>query len=78
MTDKSNVNSINLQLYDKTVYKLFVEYIVLQKIGRRTQHFTKIDQKKCKIEQICIWNPMNVPHLLCKHWFMSSAWIFCH
>ena len=31
MTDKSNVNSINLQLYDKTVYKLFAEYIVLQK-----------------------------------------------
>ena len=29
-----------------------------------TQHFTKIDQEKCKIEQICIWNPMTVPDLL--------------
>ena len=31
MTDKSNVNSMNLQLYDKTVNINFVEYIVLHK-----------------------------------------------
>ena len=27
--------------------------------------------------QIHIWNPW-LPDLLCKHWFVSSAWNFCH
>ena len=45
---------------------MFVEYILLWRkhlsllelVCRWTQHFTKIDQQKHKIEQICIWNPM--------------------
>ena len=31
---------------------------LLELVRRWTQHFTKIDQEKRKIEQICIWNPM--------------------
>ena len=33
-------------------------WVLLELIRRWTQHFSKIDQEKCKIEQICIWNPM--------------------
>ena len=43
-------------------------WVLRELIARWTQHFTKIDQEKCKIEQICIWNPMTVPDLLCKHY----------
>ena len=31
---------------------------MLELVRRCTQHFTKIDQEKRKIEQICIWKPM--------------------
>ena len=33
-------------------------WVLLKLIRRWTQHFTKIDLEKRKIEQICIWNPM--------------------
>ena len=33
-------------------------------VRRRTQHFTEIDQKKRKIEQICIWNPMTTGFIM--------------
>ena len=29
----------------------------MELIRRRTERFTKIDQDKRKIEQICIWSP---------------------
>ena len=32
-------------------------WVLLELVCRSTQHFTKIDQEKCKIEQIWIWNP---------------------
>ena len=32
-------------------------WVLLELIRRWTQHLTKINQEKCKIEQICIWNP---------------------
>ena len=49
-----------------TKQSIFVEYsssrrsigVLLELIRRSTQHFTKIDQEKCKIEQIYIWNPI--------------------
>ena len=45
---------------------IFVEYILIERniwillelVRRWTQHFTKIDQKKRKIEPICIWKPI--------------------
>ena len=42
-------------------YKLFFSrrsiWVLLEHVRRWTQHFTKIDQEKGKLEQICIWNP---------------------
>ena len=31
---------------------------------RWTQHFTKIDQEKRRIEQICLWNPMTTVFII--------------
>ena len=33
-------------------------WVWLELIRRWTKHFSKVDQEKCKIEQICTWNPM--------------------
>ena len=38
-------------------------WVLLELIRRWTQHFSKFDQEKRKIEQICIWNPW-LPDLL--------------
>ena len=60
-----------------TKQSIFVEFItrksiwiLLELVRRWTQHFTKIDQEKRKIEQICIWNPHD-------YRFTSSVWNFC-
>ena len=77
---RTNVNAKNLE--QNTQYlrnKLFSRksvWVLLELVGRWTQHFTKIDQRTCKIGQICIWNPW-LPDLLCKHWFASLVWNFC-
>ena len=60
--DDSEKKRIWILVFSKSIW------VLLELIGRWTQHFTKIDQEKCKIEQICIWNPMTVPDLLCKHY----------
>ena len=39
-------------------------WVLLELIRRWTQHFTKIDQEKRKIEQICIWNPMTTGFIM--------------
>ena len=39
-------------------------WVFLELIRRWTQHFTKIDQEKCKIEQICIWHPMTTGFIM--------------
>ena len=36
----------------------------MELICRWTQHFTKIEQEKHKIEQICIWNPMTAGFII--------------
>ena len=69
---------------------VFVEYIIMYSslekafcwslifVCSRTQHFTVMDQDKHKIKQMYIWNPLDYRILLCKHWFTSSVWNFCH
>ena len=39
-------------------------WVLLELIRRWTQHFTKINQEKRKIEQICIWNPMTTGFIM--------------
>ena len=39
-------------------------WVLLELIRRCTQHFTKINQEKRKIEQICIWNPMTTGFIM--------------
>ena len=50
-----------------------MEYIVFSRksiwvlpelVGRSTKHFTKIDQKKHKVRQIYIWNPMTTGFIM--------------
>ena len=38
-------------------------WVLLGRVGRWTQHFSKIDHKTHKIGQICIWNPMTTTDL---------------
>ena len=39
-------------------------WVLLELIWRWKLHFTKIDQERCKIEQICIWNPMSTGFIM--------------
>ena len=59
---KSNVNAMNLSQNSQYLWNIVFSrrsiWVSLELICRWTQHFTKIDQEKCKIEQICIWKPM--------------------
>ena len=50
--------SQNSQYWWNIVFSKSSIWVLLQLIRRWTQHFTKIDPEKRKIEQICIWNPM--------------------
>ena len=67
ITDKSNVNTSTVNLWQNTQYLWNIFFsrrsvrVLLELIGRWTQQFSKINQEKCKIEQICIWNARNVP-----------------
>ena len=64
-------NYVWLPIYNKRGN--FLEYILLYRrsiwvllklIRRWTQHLTKIDQAKCKIEQISIWKPRNTGFII--------------
>ena len=59
---KSNVNAKNLYQNSQYLWNIVFSrrsiWVSLELTRRWTQHFTKIDQEKCKIEQICIWKPM--------------------
>ena len=49
------------------------ESLAKQSVRRWTHHFTKIDQEKRKIEQICIWNPMNTLNIDLRHHYGISV-----
>ena len=59
---RSSVNAMNLQQNSQYVWNIVLSrtsiWVLLELIRRWTERFTKIDQEKRKIEQICIWNPM--------------------
>ena len=83
MTDKSNVNSMNLQLYDKTVNINFVEYqyIALQKkhyfefcwTSLADEHNTlpKLTRRNVKLNKFAFGTQWMYCILLCKH---HSVW----
>ena len=61
MTDKrQKAAKVRCKRDESLVFSKSSIWVLLQLIRRMrwTQHFTKIDQEKRKIEQICIWNPM--------------------
>ena len=66
MTDKrlqmSNPNMMNQKQNIQYLWNLLFSrkgiWVLLELVRRWTQHLTKIDQEKRKIEQICIWHPM--------------------
>ena len=61
---RSNVNAKNLlqnsQYLGRIVFsrRSIKFWVLLELVGRWTQHFSKIDHKTHKIGQIYIWNPM--------------------
>ena len=66
-------------IYNKTVnflWDIFFSrrsiWVLLELICRWTQHFPKIDQEKCKIEQNCIWNPMTTGFIIETLIYISS------
>ena len=67
------------QTKDKKPQSSNVNAMNLLQNSRWTQTFTKIDQMKHKIKQICIWNPIHDSQIndWCKHWFTLSVWHFC-
>ena len=65
---RSNVNVVNLQQNSQYLWNIVFSkssiWVLLELICRWTQRFTKIDQEKCKIEQICIWKPMTTGFIM--------------
>ena len=65
---RSNVNVMNLQQNSQYLWNIVFSkssiWVLLELICRWTQRFTKIDQEKCKIEQICIWKPMTTGFIM--------------
>ena len=63
-----SVNTMNLLQNSRYLWSIFFSrrsiWVLLELIRRCTQHFSKIDQEKCKIEQICIWNPMTTGFIM--------------
>ena len=69
MTDKRQkvtkvkyVNAMDLSQNSQYLWNIVLSrrslWVLLELISKWTQHFTKINQEKRKIKQICIWNPM--------------------
>ena len=65
---RSNVKAMNLWQNSQYLWNIVFSrgsiWVLLELIRRWTQHFTKIDQEKRKIEQICIWNPMTTGFIM--------------
>ena len=65
---RSSVNAMNLQQNSQYLWNIVFSkssvWVLLEFMRRWTQHFTKIDQEKLKIEQICIWNPMTTGFIM--------------
>ena len=59
---RSNVNAKNLYKNSQYLWNIVFSgrsiWVLLELVRKWTQHFTKIDQEKRKIEQNYIWNPM--------------------
>ena len=51
-------------------------WVLLELIGRWTWHFTKSTRRHIKLDKFI--GTQWLPYLLCKHWFASSLWNFCH
>ena len=65
---RSYVNAMNLWQNSQYLWNIVFSrrsiWVLLELIRRWTQHFSKIDQEKRKIEQICIWNPMTTGFIM--------------
>ena len=65
---RSNVNAMYLQQESQYRWNIFFSRrsigVLLEFVLRWTQQFTKIDQKKRKIEQIYIWNRMTTRFIM--------------
>ena len=63
-----SVNTMNLLQNSQYLWSIFFSrrsiWVLLELIRRWTQHFSKINQEKCKIEQICFWNPMTTAFIM--------------
>ena len=86
MNDRQKATKVKCK-HDESLTKqpIFEEYVfsksiwvLLELVGRWTQHFTKIDQEKPKNERICIWNPMTTGFNCVNIDLTSSVWNFCH
>ena len=67
-TQRSNVNAKNLkqnsQYLCNIVFSRGTISVFLELIHIWTQHFSKTDQEKSKVEQIYIWNPMTTGFIM--------------
>ena len=74
---RSNVNAKNLEQKSQYLWNIRFSrrsvWVLLELVGRWTQHITKIDQKTRKIGQICIWNPMTTGFISCRRSFSRNV-----
>ena len=64
---RANVSAMNLWQNSQYLWNIFFSrsiWVLLKLVHRWTQHFTKIDKEKHKIEQICIWDPITTGFIM--------------
>ena len=52
-------------------------WVLLELVGRWTQKLPKSTRRHVKLYKFVFVTPW-LPDLLCKHWFASTVWNFCH
>ena len=63
-----NLDAMNLSQNNQNRWNLLFSrrniWVLLELVHRWTQHLSKIDQDKRKIEQIGMWNPMTTQYIM--------------
>ena len=72
-----NVNVMNLSQYLWNLASKGSIWVLLELVHGCTQHFTKIDQEKRKIEQICIWNSMTTRFVMKTFIYVTNIEFCC-
>ena len=78
---RSNVKAKKLEQNSQYLLNILFSrrriWVLLELVGRWTQKLPKSTRRTVKLYKFVFGTPW-LPDFLCKHWFASSVWNFCH